>query len=459
MAWATGSIPRAADVVTVRARITALATVVAAIVLVLAAVALVKTLDAQLTKQGDGGARARAAELGETAAAGTLGAVLKPVTDDGLVQVLDADGRVLGSSPNLISPRPIVSPATHAESLHVITVTAPDDRETERYRIWRLARSSDAGVVTVLVGTSLESVSEATKTLRTALIVGVPLMLVLLAAGVWYVVGRALSRVDRIRREVDGIGDRDLSRRLEPGPPDEVGQLVQTMNAMLDRLDRSQQRQRDFVADASHELQSPLAAFRAQLEVARAHPDGADWTSLTADLLEDADRMEDLVHDLLLLATGETPLTGQADPTDLAAIARDEVARLDGRRPGIIVSTVVESTAPVLGDRLQLGRVVGNLLDNASRHAATRVDVRVGDDGGFAWVSVGDDGPGVPADQADKVFDRFYRGDESRARSRRGTGLGLAIARALSRRHGGDVDLVPGAPGARFVLRIPRREP
>jgi signal transduction histidine kinase len=340
----------------------------------------------------------------------------------------------------------------------VITLTAPDDRETERYRIWRLARETDSGVVTVMVGPSLESVSEATRTLRTSLFIGVPLMLLLLAAGTWYVVGRALSRVDRVRSVVDGIGDRDLGRRLEPGPPDEVGRLVQTMNAMLDRLDRSQQRQRDFVADASHELQSPLTAFRTQLEVARAHPNLADWPGLTDDLLEDAARMEDLVHDLLLLAAGETPLTAQVDQTDLATIARDQVSRLNARA-GVEVATVVESPGLVRGDPMQLGRVIGNLLDNAVRHAASRVEVRVGDDGEFAWVSVSDDGPGVPLDQADKVFDRFYRGDESRARSRRGTGLGLAIARALSRRHGGDVDLVPGAPGARFVLRVPREDP
>jgi signal transduction histidine kinase len=119
----------------------------------------------------------------------------------------------------------------------------------------------------------------------------------------------------------------------------------------------------------------------------------------------------------------------------------------------------VGASATVHGDRLQLGRVVGNLLDNAIRHAETRVDVRVGDDSGFAWVSVRDDGPGVPADQADKVFDRFYRGDAARARSRRGTGLGLAIARALARRHGGDVELEPTGSGAAFVLRVPHQVP
>ena len=442
---------------TVRARITALATVVATVVLVLAAFALLAALDAQLTRNGDAGARARALELAAAAeaASGTdPSQVLEPVTDDGLVQVVDANGRVLGSSANLTTTEPIDRPATRAEPLRVTTLTAPDDAETERYRVWRVARETDAGVVTVFVGTSLESVSEATRTLRATLLVGVPLMLVLLGAGTWYVVGRALSRVERVRRLVDGIGERDLSRRLEPGPPDEVGRLVATMNAMLDRLEHNQERQRDFVADASHELQSPLTAFRAQLEVARAHPDRVDWPDLTTELLEDADRMEALVHDLLVLAAGEEPLAGPTDAVDLARLVRDEVARTTPR-PGVDVSVVVDAPGPVLGDGRQLGRVVANLLDNACRHARSQVTVLVDDDGQAARVSVSDDGPGVPADVGDRVFDRFYRGDSARSRGAHGTGLGLAIARMLARRHGGDVVLVPGHSGARFELRVP----
>lgn len=438
--------------VTVRARITALATVVAALVLTLAAVALLQTLDSQLTRAGDDNARARARELADAAPSERAG-VLEPVTDDGLVQVLAADGTVLGASANLPADQPIAPPASAAESLHVATFRAPDDAETERYRVWRLAVGTDDGVVTILVGTSLESVSEATGTLRTSLLVGVPLMLCLLAIGTWYVVGRALARVERVRSEVDRIGEEDLSTRLEGGPPDEVGRLVQTMNALLERLDASQQRQRDFVADASHELQSPLTAFRAQLEVARAHPDRADWPSLTADLLEDAGRMERLVHDLLLLAAGETPVE-QRVPVDLSDVVTEQVARLPTTGPEVTV--VVGSRAPTLGDPLQLGRVVGNLLENARAHAASRVEVTVGADGATSWVGVADDGPGVPDDQRERVFDRFHRGDPARSRASSGTGLGLPIARALARRHGGDVVLEPGESGARFVLRLPR---
>jgi signal transduction histidine kinase len=440
-------------VVTVRARTTALASVVAAVVLAIAAVALLKTLDAQLTRGGDDNARTLARQLAVAPPAARSG-VLEAVTDDGLVQVLGADGRVLGASSNLPAGRPIAAPATEAEDLHVETFTAPDDNETERYRVWRLAVHTDEGLVTILVGTSLESVSEATGTVRTSLLVGLPLLLALLALGTWYVVGRSLSRVERVRREVDRIGEADLSTRLEPGPPDEVGRLVQTMNAMLERIDAGQRRQRDFVADASHELQSPLTAFRAQLEVARAHPDRVDWPALTSDLLEDTDRMERLVRDLLLLASGEAPLERRV-PVDLADVAGDQVERV-ARAGGPQIVLTVDSPAPVLGDPGQLDRVVGNLLDNARAHASTRVDVVVAADPAASWVSVGDDGLGIPADQREQVFDRFHRADPARSRLSSGTGLGLPIARALARRHGGDVLLEPSEVGARFVLRLPR---
>jgi len=164
--------------------------------------------------------------------------------------------------------------------------------------------------------------------------------------------------------------------------------------------------------------------------------------------------MEALVHDLLVLAAGEEPLAGPTDAVDLARLVRDEVARTTPR-PGVDVSVVVDAPGPVLGDGRQLGRAVANLLDNACRHARSQVTVLVDDDGQAARVSVSDDGPGVPADVGDRVFDRFYRGDSARSRGAHGTGLGLAIARMLARRHGGDVVLVPGPSGARFELRVP----
>ena len=435
---------------TVRSRITVLATAVSAVVLVLAAFALLAVLEGQLTSQGDGAARARATDLAQRAAGGGVSDDLPPVTDEGLVQVVDESGVVLGSSPNLGRDAPIAVPARGAHDLQVSTFAAPDDAETERYRVWSVAVETDTGVVTVFVGTSLESVAEATRTLRTALLVGVPLMIFLVAAGTWLVVGRALSRVERVRREVDQIDDADVSSRLDPGPPDEIGRLVATLNAMLARLEAGRREQRDFVADASHELQSPLTAFRAQLEVAQAHPDRAEWGALVDDLLEDTDRMEVLVRDLLVLAAGESPESGRTTPVRLADVVGEAVASAGAS--GVQVS----GADPVVrGDPDQLTRAVRNLLDNALRHAASTVAVELAVVGAHGVVRVSDDGPGVAPDQAEKVFERFYRGDPARSRADAGTGLGLAIARTLARRCGGDVVLEPSETGAVFVLRVP----
>jgi signal transduction histidine kinase len=435
---------------TVRSRITVLAAAVSAVVLALAAFALVAVLDNQLTSQGDGAARARATDLAQGVAAAGVPSDLQPVTDEGLVQVVDASGAVLGASPNIRGGGPVAGPARSAHGPQVSTFTAPDDSETERYRVWSVAVETNGGVVTVFVGTSLEAVSEATRTLRTALLVGVPLMILLVAAGTWLVVGRALSRVERVRREVDQIGDAGVSGRLDPGPPDEIGRLVVTVNAMLARLEAGRREQRDFVADASHELQSPLTAFRAQLEVAQAHPDHADWDALAADLLEDTGRMETLVHDLLVLAAGESPDPGRATPVDLIDVVREAVAATGA--PGVRVSG---DSAVVRGDQGQLTRVVRNLLDNAVQHSGSLVEVEVAVAGGHGAVRVTDDGPGVASDQTEKVFERFHRGDPARSRADGGTGLGLAIARTLARRYGGDVVLEPSDLGAVFVLRVP----
>ncbi len=439
---------------TVRLRTTVLSTVVAGVVLVVAALLLLTTLRTQLTEQSDGALRIRATELARQAADGASDPLAaNPVTDDGLVQVVDRDGAVLTASPNLAGAGPINSPSTSSEPLRAEALTAPDDQEVERYRVWRLSTETPDGVVTVFVGTSLESVDEATGTLRGVLVVGLPLMLLLLAAGTWVVVGRTLGRVERVRSEVAGIDEEDLSRRLEPGPPDEIGRLVSTMNAMLHRLEDGQGRQRTFVADASHELQSPLTAFRTQLEVARAHPDPDQWPRLVDDLLDDTDRLQRLVGDLLLLE-----VSGSTSPARTRLALREVVgAGIAGTPPGPIAARLLPGADPVvLGDESQLTRVVRNLLENALRHARTRVTVTVEVTPDAVLVRVADDGPGVPPEHAGRIFDRFSQLDAARSRSSSGAGLGLAIARAVARGHGGDVVLAGGPPGATFELRLPR---
>jgi len=320
--------------------------------------------------------------------------------------------------------------------------------------VWVDEGPSPTGRVTVLVGTSLESVSEATRTLREALLVGVPVLLLLLAGAIWWVVGRALRRIDAITTAVDAIGESELHRRVPTAPvTDEVGRLADTMNRMLDRLEESSLRQRAFVADASHDLQSPLAALRAQLEVAAAHPDRVDVATLVPELLANSAEMEHLVRDLLYLAVEDGEHQRQTLVLlDLDDIVLEEAARV---RPaaGVQVDTSEVSAAPVLGDAAELRRLLRNLLDNAVRHAATRVEVRLHCNDSGVVLEVVDDGPGVPEADRERVFDRFYRGDAARARHA-GSGLGLAIARSVAERHGGDLRLL-GGPGAHFQLRLP----
>lgn len=443
----------------VRARTTVLATVLVAVALSVGAVALLQTLDRSLVTSRDGIAKARTADLAELAARDALPAVLTNIDDDSVAQVVDADGNVLAASPNvkgagLISAAP---PPTGSRPVVRTLSNAPDDNETERYRVWVRSATSPDGPVTIYVGTSTESVPETSQTLRRALLVGVPLTVAVIAFVTWLLIGRALRPVEAIRSEVAGISDRALSRRVPvPAADDEVGRLAVTMNQMLDRLETAQRRQREFVSDASHELQSPLAAIRAQAEVALAHPDRAAWQEIAGDILADSDQIERLVRDLLFLArTEEIGTSRSTEPLDLDDLVLEEAARARAGSAHVAIDTSQVSAAPVQGSREELRRLVRNLVENGTRHAERSVTLVAASVDGRTRVEVVDDGPGVPADEQARIFERFYRGDRSRSRDTGGTGLGLAIARAIAEAHGGSLRLAESAVGARFVLDLP----
>ena len=229
------------------------------------------------------------------------------------------------------------------------------------------------------------------------------------------------------------------------------------MNDMLDRLQHSAERERRFVADASHELQSPLASSLADLEVALAHPESTEWEA-TAARRRGRQRADDaLVGDLLFLAQSDDNGASQARRTlvDLDDVVREEVSRL--RPPeGLTVDVSGVNPAEVRGDADQLARVVRNLLENATRYARSAITITVSTNGtGRTELAVADDGPGVPADQRDRIFERFARSDDSRSRATGGTGLGLAIAREIVESHRGTIDLDQSATGARFVVHLP----
>lgn len=442
----------------VRARATAAATLVVAVAFTIAALAMLHTLEAALNRGQDETARSRAHDLAALATAGTLPRVLAPTGDDGFIQVVDDSGAVLSATPNVAGRAPAFTFGGPSDAPVARTVRdVRDDQDLESYRVFAISVASPSGPVNVYVANSLELVSEAAILLRVMLLVGVPSAVVLLGSVTWVIVGRALRPVESIRSQVAEISDAGLDRRVPvPAGRDEVAQLASTMNEMLDRLANASARQRTFAADASHELQSPLTRFRTQLEVALARPGEVDWTELAAGLLSDSTEMERLVRDLLFLAREDEGQT--ADPldelVDLDDIVLEEAARARVGTPTTIDTSQV-SAAPLRGNREQLRRLLRNLLENAVRFAATGVQVRLASGSGGITLTVGDDGPGVPAAEQPRVFDRFVRLDDARSRDMGGTGLGLAISAAIVSRHGGAITLDQEATGATFVVRLP----
>ncbi|GEC08451.1 two-component sensor histidine kinase [Streptomyces spinoverrucosus] len=478
----------------VRARATLGATLVVAVALVAAGAAVLLSLYSNLTQQADAQAERSARAVAADLAGGKRYDQLSLDDDDRPVQVVDEDGRLVAASEGLerisgtgtdaVRPQkrtpPVREPGTGsgdadaddsddsddsgddsddssgaalqpgeiAENASITDGSATIDGEAADYRFAGVAvEVPGQGTFTVYAGGPLAAEQNAVSTAQTVMLIGFPLLLGVVAGVTWLVTGRALHPVEGIRREMAEItASEDLSRRVpEPGTHDEVARLARTTNETLAALETSVERQRRFVADASHELRSPIASLRTQLEVAAAHPELLDLDGA----VEDTVRLQRLAADLLLLArldAGERPTDTRVD---LAELAREQAAGRKG------VSVEAESLE-VAGSRGQLGRVLANLLDNAQRHARSAVTVAVRREGDRAVVRVADDGDGVPEGDRERIFERFVRLDAARSRDEGGAGLGLAIARDVAARHGGTLT-VHDAPtgGALFELRLP----
>lgn len=313
----------------------------------------------------------------------------------------------------------------------------------------------DGRTYTVYAGVSLEEEQATLDQVTKSLLTGLPFLLAVVAAVTWLVTRHALRPVEGIRAEMAEItGSGDLSRRVpEPRSGDEIARLARTTNQTLAALESSVERQHRFIADASHELRSPIANLRTQLEVADAHPELLD----THDLVQDVVRLQHLATDLLLLArldAGESPAHARVDLADLVRAEVAARAATDRFAPAV---TLEGESLAVTGSRTQLARVLANLLDNAQRHAAGAVEVTAAVEHDDVVLTVTDDGPGVAPEDRELVFERFVRLDEARSRDAGGAGLGLAIARDVVLRHGGSLT-VGGDPGegAVFRARLPR---
>lgn len=273
----------------------------------------------------------------------------------------------------------------------------------------------------------------------------------------WATVDQTLTPVDAIRAELAEITALQSGRRVTvPESRDEIRWLAEAANATLDRLDSALERQRSFTSDASHDLRSPIAAARTQLEEALLFPDQVDWPRTARGVLLSLERLQAIVTDLLQLARLDAAAWEKVETVDLGAMVTIEIARTE--RTKRIVPHLQEGVT-VRGDRLRLLRLFTNLLDNAERHADTRVDVTVRRSDEHAVLEVLDDGAGIPGENHDLVFQRFARLEDSKARDPAGTGLGLPIAQEIARLHGGTLTIEDSPRGARFVARIPRNAP
>ncbi|MFI6157170.1 ATP-binding protein [Kitasatospora sp. NPDC051170] len=438
----------------VRARTTLAACVSVAVVLAIASAAVVLLLRANLGRTVETGAREQAQVVARLATDGHLSSPLPLDHGTDFIQVVDAHGAVVAASQNLAG-HPAVAPVSRRDGHTVFNLGALGDEHHQR--VTTVTATTPAGPVTIYVGASLRTADAAEDLTTAALAVLSAVLLLTVGALTWRSTGRALRPVEAIRTEVAAIGDRDLDRRVpEPGSDDEIARLAGTMNAMLERLEAAGVRQRRFIADASHELRSPLTVLRTQLEVALAHPDPEVRNRLVAGALEDTERLQALAADLLLLARLDaTAHDWPHEPVDLAELVRATVAARGTQAHPVSVHT----PGPVLvhGNPQWLGRLLTNLLDNAHRHARHHITVRLELDpaAGLALLDVANDGPVIEPADREKIFERFTRLDDARSRDDGGAGLGLPIARDIAAVHGGTLTVLDTSGTTTFRISLP----
>ncbi|MFI1585336.1 sensor histidine kinase [Embleya sp. NPDC020630] len=442
----------------VRTRSALAAAVVVALVLAVAIAAFVllyrrsleRTIDADASRQ----ARTVAADLARTGV--PEGEFPTERGGSALVQVLRPDGTVLAWS-GALRGRPPMSAARPAAGRLVNEGRRGIIGHEDRYRVAAIGVGLTGGTYTVVVGESLEPIRDSVEDAAALLIVGYPVLVVVVAGATYAFVGRSLGPVEAIRRKVAGIGAARLGDRVPvPEARDEVARLAETMNEMLDRLEKQVDARRRFVADAGHELRSPLTTLRTGLEVLGTHPLADRDTAVVELLTAETARLERLVDDLILLARAdERELRPRLADVDLDDLLEAERHRLAAQHPGLAVTAAI-TPVRMRGDAHRLGRVLRNLADNAATHAEQSVRLTLREVDGNAIVEVVDDGPGIPVEERERVFERFVRLDESRRRDSGGTGLGLAITREVVTAHGGTVEVFASARGgALFRVVLP----
>ncbi|MEE6136560.1 ATP-binding protein [Mycobacterium sp. 050128] len=423
------------------------------VALIMAGAVLLLVLHFALISAADDAARSRLRDIARTLQSETTPDIDPPLlaTDQRIVavQIIDGAGHSVASSSS--TPEPPMVALNTVGSTPQIGITGAAVRMHD-VRVAAQSLDTPTGHYVVLVGAGTDDVEATVSTVAIGLAAAAPLVVAAAGVATYLLVRRSLRSVEAIRSRVADISASDLAERV-PVPPqrDEIYTLATTMNQMLSRLESSQTTQRRFIADASHELRSPLSTVISALEVGVAHPELLDVRLAADTLLPEARRMQALVEDLLLLARAdERGLALRRTDTDLDDLAVTEVTRL--RRETTLDVHAELTPTRLVGDASALARVLRNLLDNAARHATSRVEVTVRPEDGQVCLTVADDGPGIaPADRL-RVFERFVRLDTDRSRSGGGTGLGLAIVFEIVAAHGGSVHIDDRSGGGTAVV-------
>ncbi len=449
----------------IRLRIALASAISTAIVLLIAGLIVYQRMSSELDASIDRSLRARADDIGALVQQADTGlrdaAVAQPLADSrtGAAQIVTRAGRVIDATPPFTGTSLISgSLLARAGSGTIITSIALAGDETPMRLLATPIAAQDQQLV-IVVAASLEQRDEALTKLLSQLLLVAPFGLLLAGASGWVIATGALRPVNEIRRAADTISRAQLDQRIPRGPRrDELGSLTDTLNAMLDRLAAAARREQRFIADAAHELRSPLATLRAELELSRRRPrDRRALEEVRDSALGETERLCRLADDLLLLARAEQgALQLQVEPVPvsefLVAVARRfaATAAMHGRT----VRTAGTGSPLVLcADRLRLEQAVGNLVDNALRHGTGLVTLSADSDASAITIRIADEGEGLPDSIAASAFRPFQRGPDNGATT--GSGLGLAIASEIARAHGGALTSCRHAAGFAMCLAIP----
>jgi two-component system OmpR family sensor kinase len=377
-------------------------------------------------------------------------AVIIPKTEV-FAQVLTLDGKVLAASPRALLDRPVLGPrALHRATRARTAVEKPVPPRAGNARLLAGPERLGAQRVVVVVGSPLDQSTRAEVQLERALAIALRALAVLVVVAGWFVVGAALRPVGRLVSEADALSANQQDTRLSEQGPTELADLARHLNDMLARIHGALEHERAFVDDASHELRTPIAIVRGELELAR--PLAAEVPAVrdaVESALEEVEHLQDLALNLLVLgrirATGPPP-EEQVDLRKISERAVDAARRVRG---DLAVSVSVQGDALTLGDAASLQRAISNLLDNAMRHATAAVEIDIGEADHQATVAVRDDGPGFPDVVVHHAGERFVPGTVD------GAGLGLAIVDAIAARHGGHLELRTEGAGGVAILHLP----